>query len=97
MKLLHAGNITTTTRYETKDVRRGDLFNWVTGEYPPDVGDGDPDDVVARIYYDGTETLEIENATTDGTDISPLIHEDNEYHVLEMRQETHGWLHIAAE
>jgi hypothetical protein len=86
MKLLHAANITATTKHESKDVRRGDLFNWITGEYPPDVGDGPPEEIVSRVHDNGTETLEIEDAATDMNDLAELEHNGRKYRITEAKR-----------
>jgi hypothetical protein len=86
MKLLHAASITATTNHETMDVRRGDLFNWITGQYPPNVGDGPLEEIIARTYYNGTETLEIEDAATDMNNLDELEHNGRKYRIVEAKR-----------
>lgn len=86
MKLIHAANIATTIKAESKDLRRGELYDWITGEYPPDVGDGPLDDIVGRVHYNETETLEIEDAVTDMDGIDELEHNGCKYRIVEAKR-----------
>jgi hypothetical protein len=86
MKLLHAANITVTKKRDSAELRRGDIFNLLTGEYPPDVGDGDPDEIISRVTYNEMETMELEDAATDMNDLDVLVYRGKRYHIIEARR-----------
>lgn len=85
MNLIRAKKTKVTKESEHREITRGSLFNFITGSYPPDVGDGPPEEVVRVIYYNPTETLELEDAFTDGDDHWTLTHKGKTYHVTELR------------
>ena len=85
MNLIRAKKTRVTTESEQHEIRRGSTFNFVTGSYPPDVGDGPPEEVISLVCYNPTETLELENAFTDGGDHWKLTHKGETYHVTEFR------------
>ena len=85
MNLIIAKNTRITKESEQHEITRGSLFNFVTGSYPPDVGDGPIEEVVRVIYYNPTETLELEYAFTEGDYPWTLTHKGETYRVTELR------------
>lgn len=81
MNLIRAKKIRATTESEQHEIRRGSTFNFVTGSYPPDVGDGPPEEVIGLVFYNATETLELEDAFTDGDDVWTLTYKGETYRV----------------
>ena len=65
MKLIRAESIESTITSEQRQIKRGDTFNFLTGEYLCDSVSGDPNEVVAVVHFNQTETLKITNAQTD--------------------------------
>ena len=86
MNLIRAKKTRVTTESEQHEIRRGSTFNFVTGSYPPDVGDGPEEEVVIVIRYNPIETLELEQAFTDGDDHWTLTHKGETYEVTELRR-----------
>ena len=84
MKIIKAESIKSTRTSEKREIRRGELFNFQTCQYPPSVGGGNPGDVVAVAYFNETETLEFENAKTDDGSPWEIKHEGATYQTIEM-------------
>ena len=64
---------------EKREIRRGELLNFSTN--------GDPFDLVAVALFNGTETLEFENAKTDDGSPWEIEHEVATYQTIEMTRE----------
>jgi hypothetical protein len=86
MKLLHARSVKSTVRHDAIETRRGDLIDPFTFKLPPGLGDGPLDEVVRLTLYDGTETLELEDAATDMNDLDEIIHNGRKYRITEKRE-----------
>ena len=86
MKLLHAQSVKSTVNNEYHETRRGDTVDPYTGKIPSWAGDGPLDEVIRVDHYNGTETLELEDAATDMNDLDEIIHNGRKYRITEKRQ-----------
>jgi hypothetical protein len=86
MKLLHAQSINSIIEHDQLSARRIDFVHPLTGEIPPEIGDGPMDEIVRVSIYNGTETLEIEDAATDMNDIDELEHNGRNYRIVEAKR-----------
>ena len=86
MNLIRAKKTRVTTESEQHEITRCDTFDWITGSYPPDVGDGPLEEVVGVVRFNTTQTIELEYALTDGGDPWTLTLEGETFHVTELRR-----------
>ena len=83
MKLLYAQSVKSTINYDCLETRRGDLINLNTGEIPYYAQEGNPWDIISRVYGNGTEVIEIKGAVTDMVDVDNIIYKGQKYYVTE--------------
>jgi hypothetical protein len=76
MKIIKSESIKSTMTSEKREIRRGELLNFSTN--------GDPDDLVSVAFFNGTDTLEFENAKTDDGSPWEIEHEGATYQTIEM-------------
>jgi len=62
------------------------MINPFTGHIPESVGDGPLDEIVSIVHYNQTQTLCIEDCTTDMNDLDEVVHYGKRWKVIESRQ-----------
>ena len=86
MKLLHAKSIISTIEQKRIETLRRDMIHSITFQLPPGVGDGPLDEIISLTLYDGTDTLEIDDAATDMNDLDTIVYNGREYRITEKQE-----------